>query len=251
MPTSHQINRAVRALCRVAKQYGIADAFFVGGYPRTIAMGRPLTDVHDLDVATATPEKATQLAGFVASEEGVTKIKTHHRMPTVTMSLHGVEVDFQAPGSHDDARAFMRSIGVDPTPLSMNIFDRDFTMNSLAIPFGRNEIMDLTGRGVSDIRHRIVSSILPPAFSVPSDPLMITRAVRFSVKFGFAIEKSLWQAMKDHRMSVKKLSPERQAVEAYVLSKYPQSKKTLTLLGLQDLLDDEIIKKGEEESEDG
>lgn len=249
MPTANQINRAVRVLCRVAKRYGIADAFFVGGYPRTIAMGRPLTDVHDLDVASATPEKATQLAGFVAADESASKVETLHRTMAVTMSLHGVEVDFQGAGSHDEARAYMRSIGVEPTPLSLNIFDRDFTMNSLAIPFGRNEIMDLTGRGVSDIRHRIVSSVLPPDFLVPSDPLMITRAVRFSVKFGFAIEKKLWKAMKEHRMSVKKLSPERLAIEAYVLSKYPQSKKTLTLLGLQDLLDDEIIKKGEEESE--
>jgi tRNA nucleotidyltransferase/poly(A) polymerase len=140
---------------------------------------------------------------------------------------------------------------VETTPLSLNIYDRDFTMNSLAIPFGGNQIMDVTGRGVSDIKHKIVSSILPPYMSVPGDPLMITRAIRFSVKFGFGIEKQLWQAMKDNRGSLKSLSPERLAIEAYVLSKYPQSKRILVLLGLQDLLDDEIIKQGEEESEDG
>jgi len=251
MPTAFQINRAVRALIKVAKTYGIADAFFVGGYPRTIAMGRPLTDVHDLDIATASPDKATQLAGFVATDEDASNVEVLHRTMTVTMSMHGVEMDFQGPGSHEDARAYMRSIGADPTPLSLNIFDRDFTINSLAIPLGKNEIMDLTGRGVSDIRHGVISTIMPAESVIPRNPLLITRAVRFSVKFGFAIEKNLWQAMKDHRGNLKSLSPERMAIEAYVLSKYPESERILFLLGLQDLMDDEIIEKGEKESENG
>jgi len=250
MPTGFQIKRAVTTLFRVAKNYGISDAFFVGGYPRTIAMARPLSDVHDLDVATSSPEKATQLAGFVASESGVSKVETLHRTMAVTMSLHGVEVDFQGAGSHEDARAYLRSIGMEPTPLSLNIFDRDFTINSLAMPFSRNEIMDLTGRGISDIKHMIISSIVPAQAIIPRNPLMITRAVRFSMKFGFAIEKNLWRVMKENRESLRGLSTERLAIEAYVLSKYPESKRMLLMLGLQDLLEDELIQKGKEESED-
>lgn len=246
MPNSTQIKKAIKSISDVARQFGISGTYLVGGFPRTIVMGKPLSEVHDLDIATESPEKATQLAGLVASAQDASNVETLHRTMTVTMSVGGVDVDFQGPSSHEDVREYLRVQGIDPTPLALNIYDRDFTINSLAMPLDSNEIMDVTGRGIQDIKRGMISSILPAGYSVPNNPLMITRAVRFSARFGFGIEASLWKAMKTYRASIKTLSPERLAIEAYVLSKHHGTRRLLRLLGLQDLLDDEVVSMGEE-----
>jgi poly(A) polymerase len=247
MPTKGQIRQAISLLEGTCRQYGIRDAFLVGGYPRAIAMGLPMTEVHDLDIASGTPEKASQLAGFVYEAAGEEKYKVHHRTMAVTIEVGGVEMDFQGPASHDDAMPYMHAWGVDATPIARNVFDRDFTINSLAIPIGGDEVLDLTRRGMTDIEEGRIATILPADFSVPRDPLVITRAVRFAAKFGFRIDGPLWKAMLDNAGGLSdesKLSKERLAIEAFVLSKYDVG-EMLGELGLEFLGSPEWARAGE------
>lgn len=234
MPTPRQIKKAISDICAAAKTYGISDAFFVGGYPRALAMGTGLGDVHDLDVATGTPDKATQLAGFLAESD---LPETHHRTNTVTIEMDGLEIDFQGPSAHEHTLPYLHAAGVDPTPVAMNIFDRDFTINSLAIPVGTNEILDLTSRGIRDIEDKRIATIAMPNDIVPRDPLVITRAVRFAHKYGFSIDGRLWKAMKDFSHVVPQaISRKRLVVEAHTLAQY-DTMDTLKELGLEFLGD--------------
>lgn len=245
MPSRDQVRRTIRLLEDICARNGIDDAFFVGGYPRSIAMGTGLADVKDLDIASGTPEKASQLAGLAAAEAGAQKYKLHHRTPAITIEINGVEMDFQGATEHEDARQFLHMWGIDATPMAMNIFDRDFTINSLAMPIGSNRILDLTRRGMADIDRETISSILPPEFVVPRDPLMITRGIRFAYKYNFTIEDSLWKAMRDNVDELeRKISPERLAIESFVLSKYDAG-DMLDELGLQYLHGPEMTEAGQ------
>ena len=245
MPTEQEISAVVGMLSHAAREFGITDAFIVGGYPRNIAMGLPMSEVHDLDVASGTPEKAAQLAGFVAEESGAADPEIKHRTMTITLTLDGVEVDFQGPASHDDVLPYLHMNGIEATAIARNVFDRDFTINSLAIPIGTDDILDLTGRGMDDIGARRIVSITPAAEVVPRNPLMITRAIKFSAKFGFKIDDELWQAMRSNVETLKgKISPERLAIEAEVLSKFDTA-RMLGELGLSFLSSHEWIEAGE------
>ena len=220
MPTPKEITSTVKTLEKIAKEYGIDDAFFIGGFPRSIAMGFGLSDVHDLDVATGTPSKSAQLAGFVQEDTKATS-ETHHRTMTTTLTIGNIEVDFQGAESHDEVLPYLHSHGVEATPIAANVFDRDFTINTLMIPFGSREIIDITERGMSDIEDKRVSTILPAKIVVPRNPLIITRAIRFAHKYDFSIDGMLWKAMKENaKILSQKLSHERLIVEAHVLSKY-------------------------------
>jgi tRNA nucleotidyltransferase/poly(A) polymerase len=245
MPSRDQIQHVISLLQEICARNGMSDVFFIGGYPRSIAMGTGLDDVKDLDIASGTPEKASQLAGLAASEAGAQKYKLHHRTPAITIDIGGVEIDFQGATEHEDARQFLHMWGIDATPISMNVFDRDFTMNSLAIPIGSNNILDLTRRGMADIDKEMISSILPPDFVVPRDPLMITRGVRFAYKYNFTIEDGLWKAMKDNVAELeRKISPERLAIESFVLSKYDAG-DMLDELGLKYLHGPDMTEAGQ------
>jgi tRNA nucleotidyltransferase/poly(A) polymerase len=246
-----QLANAVKTITAVAMEYSLDDAYFVGGYPRAMAMGLGLPDVHDLDVASGSPEKAQELAGFVASEGKAESVETLHRTGTVKMSLGGVEIDFQGSASHDEVAPYVRLFGVPETPIAKNIFDRDFTMNALAIRIGTTKIIDMTKRGMDDISSKLVASIIPPAIAIPKNPLMITRAVRMAAKYGFEIEQSLWLAMKQNAGELeKKLSPERLAIEAFVLSKYQQTRGMLDQLGIKWLEAVEMVETGKSLSEE-
>jgi tRNA nucleotidyltransferase/poly(A) polymerase len=251
MPTEQQIAAVVGMLAHAAREFGISDAFVVGGYPRNVAMGLPMSEVHDLDVASGTPEHAAQLAGFVAEEAAAEEPEIKHRTMTITLQLDGVEVDFQGPSAHSDVLPYLHMWGVDATPIALNVFDRDFTINSLAIPIGTEDILDLTGRGLEDIGARRIASITPASEVVPRNPLMITRAVKFSAKFGFDIDGELWEAMRDNVEALRaKISPERLAIEAEVLSKQDTA-AMLKELGLSFLSSEEWIEAGERIEEEG
>jgi len=231
------ISKTVKVIEDAAKTFGIGDAFFVGGYPRTMAMGAPLSDVHDIDVGTSNPSHGAQLAGFVAEKTGG-EIRTRHRSGTSTVDTGFTEIDFQAPAAHETTLPYLHAQGIEPTPLAMNIFDRDFTINSLAIRVnGPLEIVDLTERGLRDLDQGRIATIIPAEHAVSRDPILITRAIKFAYKYGFTIDGKLWEAMKRHAPELKeKLSKERLMIEAEVLSQY-NTKAILKELGLDYLID--------------
>lgn len=250
MSTPRQIRSVIDLLEEVCAINGIRDAFHVGGYPRTRAMGLNLSDVKDLDIASGTPDKAVQLAGFVAEAGNAENVETLHRTMTVRMDVNGVEMDFQGVMAHENVLPFLHEWGVEATPIARNIFDRDFTINALAILIGSNEIVDLTRRGMADIDDETISSILPPKFAVPINPLMITRAVRFAYKYGYKIDDPLWASMAKNVDKLKEsIKPERLAIEAYVLAKYDAS-EMLDDLGLDYMHSLSLVEAGEQISEE-
>jgi tRNA nucleotidyltransferase/poly(A) polymerase len=251
MPSAQEIVNAIDLIEEVAFKYGHDDVYFVGGYPRTIAMGLPISDVHDLDIASGRPGRSKELAGFFAEEAKADELHQHHRTTAVTVSVGNLEIDFQGSEDHEHVAPYVRLWGVPETPIAMNIFDRDFTMNSLAVKVGTTNLLDITKRGLRDIQEKVVASIIPPELKVREDPLLITRAIRMSVKYGFTIDKDLWKAMKKNSgLLERKLSPHRLAIEAYVLSKYPGTKVLIEMLGIKYLESPEIIEIGEESTEE-
>ena len=228
MPTPQEIKEGIDLIEEIAFKYGIEDVYFVGGYPRSIAMGLSVNDVHDLDVASGRPGRAQELAGFVAEAGHADDFHEHHRTTAITVTFGDLEIDFQGAETHEHVLPYVRLYGVPETPISMNIFDRDFTINALAIKVGTNKIEDITKRGLLDIERKMVVSILPPEIRVKNDPLMITRAIKLSAKYGFDIDKSLWKEMRRNSGALeKKISPERLAIEAYILSRYPKAKELI------------------------
>ena len=250
MPSGQEIHSVINLIRETAHKFGVEDAYFVGGYPRNAAMGLPLSDINDLDIASGTPKTALELAGWVAEAGKADDYEILHRTNTVRLTVDGVEMDFQGSSSHEDVAPYVRLWGVEETPIAKNIFDRDFTMNSLAIPLMGDKLVDMTKRGIKDIKDKNVASIIPAEIKVPQDPLLITRAIRMAVKYGFQIEPDLWKQMRKHANLLKsKLSPERLSVEAYVLSKYPQAKGMMDQLGIKYLEAPKFIQKGKEEAE--
>lgn len=76
-------------------------------------------------------------------------------------------------------------------------FRRDATINSLFFHLERQEVVDLTGRGLKDLEAKIMTTPLDPRQTFMDDPLRVLRLIRIGSKLGFAIDPQAMRSMRD------------------------------------------------------
>lgn len=176
------------------------SAYAVGGAVRDCALG---LSPDDWDVASsALPEEIeSTFSDFRVIETGI-----KHGTVSVVTGGNTVEITTfrkesgYSDNRHPDAVEFVGDIAED-------LRRRDFTVNSLAYN-EKDGLIDLYG-GLSDIQNKIVRAVGNPEERFSEDSLRILRAVRFSSKLGFSIEKQTLAAAEKLKSRLKNVSAER------------------------------------------
>jgi tRNA nucleotidyltransferase (CCA-adding enzyme) len=149
--------------------------YLVGGAVRDLLLGRERADV---DVAVEGDSAA--LARSLGED-----VRAHERFGTATVRLEGLVVDlataraesYPYPGALPEVR---------PAGLAEDLARRDFTINAMAIPLGREpELIDPHG-GEADLAAGLLRTLHPGSFD--DDPTRALRAARYAARFGFALE---------------------------------------------------------------
>ncbi len=181
------------------------SAYVVGGAVRDMLMG---IDGNDYDIATsALPEQVTALFGKtnLVIETGI-----KHGTVTVLCDHEPIEVTtFRIDGDYKDARHPEHVVFTQE--LAMDLRRRDFTVNAFAYD-EREGILDLNG-GLDDLENRILRTVGEPILRFSEDALRILRALRFSAKLDFAIEKQTALAIHTQKARLSNISYERIAAE--------------------------------------
>ena len=175
-------------------------AYAVGGACRDYFMNKPCSDT---DVTTSALPDETE---GVFSE--YTVIPTGIKHGTVTVIIDGEKVEittFRTESGYKDNR---HPDGVDfVSNINEDLKRRDFTVNAIA--YNENEgFIDLFG-GINDIKNKIIRAVGDPEERFKEDALRILRALRFSSKLGFEIEKNTALAALKCAPLIKNVSPER------------------------------------------
>ena len=187
---------------------------------------------HDVAVIAENPEKSKHLS-----------------TATVSIDLDGTKysVDFVSPRKEvytEDSRipsVFEASVSEDASR-------RDFNFNSLFLNLDSGEIEDFTGKGISDIKNKIVRTPLNPKITFMDDPLRVLRSIRFATRLGFELDPELIKAAQLPEIKeafAKKISRERMHDEFRKMLTGPdpvRAMKLLAELGLRD----EVLKLPEE-----
>ena len=117
-----------------------------------------------------------------------------------------------------DLATFRREIYLKPAALPLvetassieeDLKRRDFTMNAIAISLNELKTFEVVDplKGIDDIKAKIIRVIHKKSFI--DDPTRIFRAIRFSERFNWKIEKGTMKLMEEAIGYVKHLSPER------------------------------------------
>jgi tRNA nucleotidyltransferase (CCA-adding enzyme) len=151
--------------------------YLVGGAVRDLLLGRGRADV-DLVVVGDSVALAERLGGGgVSSEE---------RFGTAKVELDGHEVDIAAARTetypHPGALPVVEPAG----EVEADLARRDFTVNAMAVPLGRDaRLLDPHG-GLDDLRDGLLRVLHPGSFA--DDPTRAIRAARYASRLGFALE---------------------------------------------------------------
>mmetsp|Transcript_41918 Transcript_41918/g.67406 ORF Transcript_41918/g.67406 Transcript_41918/m.67406 type:complete len:418 (+) Transcript_41918:85-1338(+) len=174
-----------------------------GGWVRDKCLGKDSDDI-DISVDDMTGEDfaknvVDQLKkkGYPIKSIGVIQAnpdKSKH-LQTATMTILGHSVDInnlRTEVYHDDSRVPETKVGT----AEEDALRRDFTVNSLFYNINKDKVEDLTGRGLSDLKEKILVTPLNPEKTFRDDPLRVLRAIRFSARFQFRLDDKIVAAAK-------------------------------------------------------
>ena len=116
-------------------------------------------------------------------------------------------------------------------------FRRDFTVNGLFYNIKDFSVIDWVG-GMKDIRKKIIRSIGDPAIRFREDPVRMLRAIKFSARLGFTIERGTMRAMKKYHSAILTASEPRVCEEIFRLFTYGHSAEAFLMLWETGLMGD-------------
>ena len=125
------------------------------------------------------------------------------------VDLAGVEVEAVSARKEIYEPGNRKPIKVLPGTLEDDVFRRDFRCNSLMYDLTTGQTHDLTGKGVEDIKNRVLVTTSNPEMIFQEDPLRMLRAVRFMVQKGFQISPETEENIKRNAAWLQRISRER------------------------------------------
>lgn len=86
---------------------------------------------------------------------------------------------------------------------------RDLTINALYTNISTGEIVDVTGKGLEDIKNHVIRTPDMPDVIYDDDPLRILRCIRFASRYGWEIEPDTFEGMKRNAYRLTIIAKER------------------------------------------
>jgi hypothetical protein len=235
------IEEVIKVTKKVCREYGIKDVYLVGGYPRDIMMGNPVASVRDLDFSSAWPSQSTKVGGLVAERLGVHNAQIYKRTMTLSFTYKGLKIDFKGNFSPVEIRSHMRQRNIPTTPLNNDIYNRDFVMNMLVYDVVKGKTYDITGEAEKDIKEGVIRTFFDPDEIVKMNPLIMARALKFKIRYGFDITPELKASiinnadlLFDGRYSDERLKIAKNEIEK---ENYQEAQRLFEIYGLSRLKD--------------
>ncbi len=195
------------------------EALLAGGCVRDMLLGRA---AHDYDVATnARPAEVIKL--FKRT------LKVGAKFGVVIVLLDGKQVEVATFRTERDYADGRHPGKVRFTDAAEDAARRDFTINAVFYdPIEKNVIDYVNGR--ADLRRGIIRTVGEPDQRFGEDFLRMLRAVRFSTKLGFALERQTKAAICKNAGQITNVSGERIAIELEGILVSPHRAAGLALL---------------------
>jgi poly(A) polymerase len=218
-----QVDDVIEAVSAAAGELRI-ETFLVGGFVRDRLLG---TEGKDLDLVTVGAEGIPLLAG-VAKHFGWAPPQRFDRFGTGQIRGDGfvLEVVRARAESYDPES---RNPDVRPGTLEQDVWRRDFTVNTLCQTLD-GRVIDITGRGLDDLRAGVLRTPLDAHETFAEDPLRMFRGARFVAKLGFTPAAGVIEAMRDQAARIDILSVERVSDELRKLLTAPQPSAGIAVL---------------------
>ena len=194
-------------------------AYLVGGGVRDLLMGRKPKDF-DVGTSASPPEvkRAFRNCFLIGRRFRLAHVRFGDKViETATFRQNsqtvGEIIEHAAEGPLED-----NTFGTPET----DAYRRDFTVNGLFYNIRDFSVIDWVG-GMKDIERKVIRSIGDPAIRFQEDPVRMMRAIKFSSRLGFKIERKTAAAMKKYHSCILSAAVPRVCEEVFRLFPYGRS----------------------------
>ena len=182
----------------------------VGGCVRDDLMG---LEIKDIDMCVSLPDGGIRFAEWLKEKELTTKgVTVYPNYGTAMLHLRAfpdVELEFVQTRKEKYIDHSCRNPVTAFGTIEEDCLRRDLTINSLYCNISADEIIDITGKGVNDIRNHIIRTPADPDLTYDDDPLRILRCIRFASRYGWDIEAETIDGMKRNAFRLEIIAKER------------------------------------------
>lgn len=210
---------------------------FTGGWVRDKLLG---VNSHDIDVGISSMtgyEFGLALKDYLDIPENLEKYKKQHNgeLEKSIVSLHKIEANPEKSKHLETATTKIFGLFIDLVNLRKETYTddsrtpemefgtpeedairRDANVNAMFYNLHSSSLEDFTGRGLDDMRNKLIRTPLHPYQTFKDDPLRVLRLIRFASRLGYAIDEETETAMRhdDIKTALKaKISNERTGME--------------------------------------
>ncbi len=229
---------ALKVLYRLSQQG--YTAYLVGGGVRDLLMGRT---PKDFDVGTsATPNEVKKVfrnCFLIGRRFRLAHVRFGDKViETATFRQNsqtvGEIIEHAAEGPQED-----NTFGTPET----DAYRRDFTVNGLFYDIKDFSVIDWVG-GMKDLEKKLIRSIGDPEIRFQEDPVRMMRAIKFSSRLGFKIEKKTAAAMEKYHRCILTAAVPRVCEEVFRLFTYGHSAEAFRQMYRYGLLGDLLPELG-------
>lgn len=185
-----KINDLFEEFGKVSDMLGY-NVYLVGGLVRDVLIKR-----ENLDVDVVVEGDGIKFAHAFAENKEV-RVRSHRKFGTAVLIFpNGFKVDVATARMEYYESPAAPPI-VETSSLKMDLFRRDFTINTLAVKLNEDDFGTLVDHfgGQKDIKQKVIRVLHNLSFV--EDPTRVLRAIRFEQRFGFKIGKLTFALIKN------------------------------------------------------
>lgn len=193
--------------------------FVAGGWVRDLVMGKKSKDI---DITVALPNGGINFSIWITKKDGSYKENSNPvlfpNFGTSKFNLKNAYYDGEYLGDIDIEAVMTRKEQYhegDRKPdtefgtIYQDVERRDLTINSLLYDISNQKILDLTGKGLKDIKSKTIRTPINADIIFKEDALRMLRCIRFSTKFGWKLSDDMMKSLTQNAKMLETISEER------------------------------------------
>ncbi|MFA5312536.1 MAG: hypothetical protein WC375_04335 [Methanomassiliicoccales archaeon] len=189
-----QVMDIAKSLCKTMK---IRRLYVLGAYARSIALpSNKLVLPNAVDFSSPFPNQTIKLGWALAEKLGVDLGSIHHGRAGVSFPYQGLVLYFSGAFMPEGIKNQMEERSMSVTPLLVDIYNHDFTLNMLAYDVLNRKLCDFSGDSMKDIGKKSIRTYFEPGYICRQNPMSMLRAILLKMQYDdYDIDESLQYAI--------------------------------------------------------
>jgi len=189
-----KLKEVLELITKLHEDKGTSVPWICGGVVRDKILGK-LDKLTDIDITTGdntVNNLAKELILFLSKKYQITSKTADDNH--ISVFLGKLKLDFS---SNFIVPNIQKYIDIEnPTDIEKETFSRDFTCNSLLMSLDLKDIQDPTGKGIEDIKNKIIKTCLDPEVTFKYNTNRISRVFYLASKLDFDVDESIIEWIK-------------------------------------------------------